>query len=1612
MTSLIATTLETIGRLMIFCFSSKMKKVFFTYLFLHSLIFDFYSQTFFDLSSSNYSQDFSNISSWTNSYAAGLGAENWRVGTSVGTSTVNTATVFVTGTTGGVQRGTNSMIILATGTNSSATDVLMNFTGRVAGTISLDWLKVVNSASATPRSSDLKIQYSIDNGVTFSDLTGYTIPRVFNDNNAESGSLSNITLPAGLDNQSQVVIRFYVWNNGQTGGSGNRPKIQIDNIIITSTALIGCTAPTTQPTTLNFSSIMSTSGQLNWVDAGDGNGQLVVMRAGSAVAATPVSGTAYTANAVFGSGSDLGSSQFVVYRADAGPVNVTNLLPNTTYHVAIFEYNTAGDCYFTSNPLTGSFTTPCNDPTVQATLFTSSSISTTTATVGWTRGDGNQVLVVARAGGAVNADPVDGSNYTANTAFGSGNQIGTGNFVVYKGTGTSVNLTNLAQGTTYHFAIYEFSTPSNCYNEVQLVGNLTTLLISNNSDIIPAGGESATISSLENTPGPLSSVTGVQVWQFTIRDGGGAADADNLPTIVNGLTIDEGTGNAMNDWADAILSADLFDGATHLGTASSITATTIVFTGLTINVADNSNKTISLRISLKCGVGTGNGNLDGDDFQFRILNSNYTLASSGTSGMINFTNCFSVNDQNVFQVVATQLNYFVQPTTTALNNAMSPAVVIHATDACGNLDFNASGNVTITSTGTLSGVSTTVVALNSGVSTFSNLVHNVVGTNHTLNATHTTYGTSTSTFFDIPTSTTFEKGDFAIVAVNTARRASGSADEVCFITFKTISPGTSFEITDNGYERVNVGQWGSTEGTVRFQLKASAQAIPAGSVICIEGPDNAVYGGDGIDYFDIYVCGVKSDANWTATALTSSGLNGLDWNSTDQVFIMQGGNWNHVNGPNHTDTYIGGNILYGWTAIPWKTNLGGTSPTWTTAGSRLPSGMDCYTTNLTGLNDNSKVKYIGPKTGTKFQILSFLNDVSNWQGYSTNALYDAAPAAYNYWQETDCSITGFTVIASPPSGQWTGTVNTDWFYCANWDDFTVPDATVDVTINQTAANNCLVANGTGECNSIVISSNNGSNRNLEVASTGTLNVMTDITINKIAGTGTLVVSTTGTGILNLQNINITGTAASSNNAILRNESASSILNIDGNLNIYTGGLLDLNANGTVNLAGNFNNNHNIGGFDEANSTVILDGTTDQNINTNGFTETFHHITSSKPSGSIILQDNTTLDATGVLTLADDHLVLNSRVLQLNNGSINAIVKTTGTIIDESGASTGNNAGKIVWNIGSTTGAHEFPFAVSVGGNFIPFTFDLVSGNAGLVSVSTYGTASNNLPWPSSPQNVTNLMSQTGLLPDNRMATVDRFWQIDPTGTPTANLTFTYQSSELPQAPYDDPFNIIAQRYNATLNQWVDQIIPGQISSPFSVTVPNISSFSPWTLASFASPLPAELIHFDAVPVNKEVSVTWSTASEINVDYFEVMRSKDGFEFNTIATVDAVGNSTVLNQYSIVDAQPYMGLSYYQLNTIDNDGSSKLSDIKPVYFEGLSATPYLSSTATNWTIYYTSPSKEPVLVEIYDASGKLVQTERMNFSDAYGNIEHSYLSKGMYFIRLVDGEHSFTLKALR
>jgi hypothetical protein len=134
---------------------------------------------------------------------------------------------------------------------------------------------------------------------------------------------------------------------------------------------------------------------------------------------------------------------------------------------SITTWPTSGTKYTFTPPVS------CTAPATQATIFSNSNVAEQSMTLGWTRGNGNNVMIVAKAGSAP-TDPTSGTSYTANAAYASGTACG-GGYVVYSGTGTSVNLTGLTGGTTYYFAAYEYNTTGTCYNTTELVGSYATL---------------------------------------------------------------------------------------------------------------------------------------------------------------------------------------------------------------------------------------------------------------------------------------------------------------------------------------------------------------------------------------------------------------------------------------------------------------------------------------------------------------------------------------------------------------------------------------------------------------------------------------------------------------------------------------------------------------------------------------------------------------------------------------------------------------------------------------------------------------------------------------------------------------------------------------------------------------------------------------------------------------------------------------------------------------------------------------------------------------------------------------------------------------------------------
>ncbi len=114
---------------------------------------------------------------------------------------------------------------------------------------------------------------------------------------------------------------------------------------------VGCIPPTTQATSFSTNNINGLSMNYAFTRGNGTGGVMVVAKSGSAPT-DPVSGTAYTANPIYGTtGTECGGG-FVVYNGTAagtgnatGNIAITGLSTSTTYYFNVYEYNSTGTCY-------------------------------------------------------------------------------------------------------------------------------------------------------------------------------------------------------------------------------------------------------------------------------------------------------------------------------------------------------------------------------------------------------------------------------------------------------------------------------------------------------------------------------------------------------------------------------------------------------------------------------------------------------------------------------------------------------------------------------------------------------------------------------------------------------------------------------------------------------------------------------------------------------------------------------------------------------------------------------------------------------------------------------------------------------------------------------------------------------------------------------------------------------------------------------------------------------------------------------------------------------------------------------------------------------------------
>lgn len=521
-----------------------------------------------------------------------------------------------------------------------------------------------------------------------------------------------------------------------------------------------------------------------------------------------------------------------------------------------------------------------------------------------------------------------------------------------------------------------------------------------------------------------------------------------------------------------------------------------------------------------------------------------------------------------------------------------------------------------------------------------------------------------------------------------------------------------------------------------------------------------------------------------------------------------------------------------------------------------------------------------------------------------------------------------------------------------------------------------------------------------------------------------------------------------NNGAKINVASGTFFNIDdGGFTNETGG--EVTNAGTMQVEGNWENNDNGGVFTANNGTVELDGAA-------------QNITGSEPTDFNILvtegSDHKTLD--GVDANVHNTLNLNGQSLRLNTNSISiensapAAITGPGKVISETGPASGGY-GTLRWNIGTNTGNYTIPFGSDAASPAdLSFDYNITTAGGPTSPYKTFATyvtdSENSFTGPNittnpAPGSWTDLPTGVQHLTDDYIQAahyfvVDRFWIIDAenigdgaggyAGTPRFEYQFKYAQSEVAAPNHIDETQLVAQRYNHTLDKWGDWLygVPAVINDPTNNEVTIQIGLDPgtvgedlypvWTLVDNSDPLPIELVRFQGDCGDNEIALSWTTWTETNNDFFTLERSLDGTNFEVVDIIEGAGNSNEPISYELKDENPYSGTTYYRLKDTDFAGKATYSDVIAVTCGDENGNEFNFVNAydidnANLVVEFTANDNEKFNIFLFDAAGKRVLDYSGTGVDGMNKVQlpSGDLARGIYIINLSNEVKNYSKRVM-
>jgi putative lipoic acid-binding regulatory protein len=173
-----------------------------------------------------------------------------------------------------------------------------------------------------------------------------------------------------------------------------------------------------------------------------------------------------------------------------------------------------------------------------------------------------------------------------------------------------------------------------------------------------------------------------------------------------------------------------------------------------------------------------------------------------------------------------------------------------------------------------------------------------------------------------------------------------------------------------------------------------------------------------------------------------------------------------------------------------------------------------------------------------------------------------------------------------------------------------------------------------------------------------------------------------------------------------------------------------------------------------------------------------------------------------------------------------------------------------------------------------------------------------------------------------------------------------------------------------------------------------------TVCVTVNPLPLTMVNYQLLMVNeKQVMNKWQTANETNVSHYQIQRSTNSGNFETIGTVAAKNFAS--NEYSFVDElkvkdQLHKTL-YYRIVGVDKDGKKTYSIIKQITIQ---------PQTQNKVFIFPNPAKDYINIvgkdikeiKLLNTLGQVIQ--QVSVKNEQAKLDVKDLSKGMYMLNIV------------